>query len=76
MGAVEILIVWENLEIMRYVLKNHQSDGKTWCIIIIYESVITHETLKVVGNTKCEEKKCSQFIVHSIGVPLATYAKK
>ena len=28
MGAVEILIVWENLDIMRYVLKNHQSDGK------------------------------------------------
>ena len=28
MGAVEILIVWENLEITRYVLKNHQSDGK------------------------------------------------
>merc|ERR1719295_913140 len=25
MGAVEILIVWENLEIMRYVLKNHAS---------------------------------------------------
>jgi peptide chain release factor subunit 1 len=26
MGAVEILIVWENLEIMRYVLKNHGTD--------------------------------------------------
>ena len=26
MGAVEILIVWENLEIMRYVLKNHGND--------------------------------------------------
>ncbi|KAK2150419.1 hypothetical protein LSH36_406g02070 [Paralvinella palmiformis] len=26
MGSVEILIVWENLEIMRYVLKNHQTD--------------------------------------------------
>merc|ERR1719187_2534419 len=25
MGAVETLIVWENLEIMRYVLKNHAS---------------------------------------------------
>ena len=29
MGAVEILIVWENLEIMRYMLKNHATDGKT-----------------------------------------------
>ncbi len=26
MGAVEILIVWENLEIMRYLLKNHSAD--------------------------------------------------
>ena len=26
MGAMEILIVWENLDIMRYLLKNHQSD--------------------------------------------------
>ncbi|KAI0234897.1 Eukaryotic peptide chain release factor subunit 1 [Lamellibrachia satsuma] len=26
MGAVEILIVWENLETMRYMLKNHQTD--------------------------------------------------
>nr|Q9GR88.1 RecName: Full=Eukaryotic peptide chain release factor subunit 1; Short=Eukaryotic release factor 1; Short=eRF1 [Polyandrocarpa misakiensis]BAB20047.1 putative eukaryotic petide chain release factor subunit 1 [Polyandrocarpa misakiensis] len=26
MGAVEILIVWENLDTMRYVLKNHTTD--------------------------------------------------
>merc|ERR1711976_1143417 len=26
MGAVEILIVWENLDIQRYVLKNHSAD--------------------------------------------------
>ncbi|XP_071480416.1 eukaryotic peptide chain release factor subunit 1 [Diadema setosum] len=26
MGAVEILIVWENLDVVRYVLKNHSSD--------------------------------------------------
>ncbi|KAK3606065.1 hypothetical protein CHS0354_006409 [Potamilus streckersoni] len=26
MGAVDILIVWENLDITRYVLKNHQTD--------------------------------------------------
>merc|ERR1719230_2546453 len=26
MGAVEILIVWENLETTRYVLKNHAND--------------------------------------------------
>ena len=28
MGAIEILIVWENLDTMRYVLKNHSTDGK------------------------------------------------
>lgn len=28
MGAVDILIVWENLEIHRILLKNHQTDGK------------------------------------------------
>ena len=27
MGAVEILIVWENLDVQRYALKNHSSDG-------------------------------------------------
>lgn len=27
MGAVEILIVWENLEIMRYTLKNNSTNG-------------------------------------------------
>ena len=28
MGAVDILIVWENLDIQRIGLKNHQTDGK------------------------------------------------
>lgn len=28
MGAVDILIVWENVDIQRYVLKNHQTDGE------------------------------------------------
>jgi len=32
MGAVDILIVWENLEIHRIVLKNHQTDGKSGSI--------------------------------------------
>ena len=27
MGAVETLIVWENLETQRITLKNHASDG-------------------------------------------------
>ncbi|KAF6032967.1 ETF1 [Bugula neritina] len=29
MGAVEILIVWENLEVTRYVLKDHSTDSDT-----------------------------------------------
>ena len=31
MGAVEILIVWENLDIVRYVLKNNATNGKFLC---------------------------------------------
>jgi len=29
MGAVEILIVWENLEVIRYVLKNNTTTGSS-----------------------------------------------
>ena len=28
MGAIEILIVWENLDIIRYVLKNSATNGR------------------------------------------------
>jgi peptide chain release factor subunit 1 len=28
MGAVDMLIVWENLDILRFVLKNHNVDGR------------------------------------------------
>jgi len=28
MGAVDILIVWENLEVTRYVLRDHSADSK------------------------------------------------
>jgi peptide chain release factor subunit 1 len=35
MGAVEILIVWENLEIQRYTLKNNSTNGKcTSCMLL------------------------------------------
>lgn len=37
MGAVEILIVWENLDIVRYVLKNNTTNGiDSKCILISY----------------------------------------
>ena len=29
-GAVDTLIVWENLDVTRYVLKNHSTDGRSW----------------------------------------------
>lgn len=28
MGAVDILIVWENIDIQRFVLKNHSTEGE------------------------------------------------
>ena len=41
MGAVDILIVWENLEIQRIVLKNHQTDGKSRSIFIYHNLLCT-----------------------------------
>ena len=37
MGSVETLIVWENLDIVRYILKNHASDGERYqqCFVVI-----------------------------------------
>lgn len=44
MGSVEILIAWENLDIVRYVLKNHATDGKyviaSFCILHLYSSYL------------------------------------
>ena len=34
MGAVDILIVWENIDIQRFVLKNHTTDGKLVCVCV------------------------------------------
>ena len=33
MGAVEILIVWENMEVIRYVLKNNTTTGEFSAIL-------------------------------------------
>jgi peptide chain release factor subunit 1 len=41
MGAVDILIVWENLDITRYVLKNHQTDGE-----LLYVNVLVNAYVK------------------------------
>ena len=31
MGAVDTLIVWENLDVTRFVLKNHSTEGTYYC---------------------------------------------
>uniref|UniRef100_H2YID7 Eukaryotic peptide chain release factor subunit 1 n=1 Tax=Ciona savignyi TaxID=51511 RepID=H2YID7_CIOSA len=44
MGAVETLIVWENLDTMRYVLKNHSTDGEpsmSYLTLCEYKSVVS-----------------------------------
>uniref|UniRef100_H2YID6 Eukaryotic peptide chain release factor subunit 1 n=1 Tax=Ciona savignyi TaxID=51511 RepID=H2YID6_CIOSA len=46
MGAVETLIVWENLDTMRYVLKNHSTD-----VFMLYHVVDSYmKILKSVSN--------------------------
>lgn len=44
MGAVDILIVWENLDITRYILKNHSTDGKLSFLNCIF--YMNHPTQK------------------------------
>ena len=49
MGAVEILIVWENLEVTRYVLKDHSADSK--CInvsMVCVHSILVNTALAMV----------------------------
>lgn len=49
-GAVEILICWENLDIVRYVLKNHQSGEETILHLTPeQEKDKTHFTDKLTG---------------------------
>ncbi len=52
MGAVETLIVWENLDIMRYVLKNHQVDGKssTFKILCNWYNLCIQHYFMVISN--------------------------
>ncbi|KAG0713121.1 Eukaryotic peptide chain release factor subunit 1 [Chionoecetes opilio] len=49
-GAVEILICWENLDLVRYVLKNHQSGEETILHLTPeQEKDKTHFTDKITG---------------------------
>lgn len=55
MGAVDILIVWENLEIHRIVLKNHQTDGKR---------EITLQSTKLFNLLVYSKKDC--ILIHKV----------
>ena len=48
MRAVDILIVWENVEISRLVLKNHQTDGRWMLKTIIFTFLDTPNFNNVV----------------------------
>ena len=53
MGAVESLIVWENLDINRYVLRNHTTNSKsqvqvTWGLFTLSQSVADQRTIKKI----------------------------
>jgi len=41
MGAVEILIVWENLEVIRYVLKNNATTGMSHDFLVSFLKMYT-----------------------------------
>lgn len=49
MGAVDILIVWENLDIQRFVLKNHTNDGMTFFLLLFSFVSVEKCGLRVVN---------------------------
>ena len=48
MGAVDILIVWENLEISRLQLKNHQTDGKLRHLVVCWQQQMFEQLPRIV----------------------------
>lgn len=66
LGAVETLIVWENLDVTRYVLRN-AAGGKT-CLCSI---VIPHSALEeIIIHTNGQEKDREKFIDKSTGLEM------
>ena len=56
MGSVDVLIVWENLDIMRYALKNHTTDGK--CIYCCYWKFLLSDLQPIeLGKLKATNKQ-------------------
>lgn len=69
MGAVEILIVWENLDMMRYVLKNPQTAGLLFLwikmrILTVLNTIITITYLKKCAVCKWLEIKVRVSVIN------------
>lgn len=56
MGAVDTLIVWENLEIHRIVLKNHQTDGKVGKVVLLNFCQFSGLGLASMGELPAKER--------------------
>jgi len=64
LGSVETLICWENLDIQRYVLKNHANSTSTTVLHLTPEQVGTPRQLKNLNMTLCSGnvKRLIEFI--------------
>lgn len=61
LGSVETLIVWENLEVMRYQLKNHQNDEEK--IVMLLPSQAQDKTHFVDKETGVEMEVIDQMLL-------------
>lgn len=67
MGAVDTLIVWENLEVHRIVLKNHQTDGKVGKVILSNFRLCSGVGLEPVGELLAQKKDSSSCLSTEVG---------
>ena len=71
MGSVEILIVWENLDCNRILLKNHGSGGKLGVLTLLVRAVCFHvffrhteKSVNSVGPPSAPENFPLLIVVH------------
>lgn len=71
MGSVETLICWENLDIQRYVLKNHANSLTTTVLHLTpeQEKDKSHFTDKEVSLTFVHTHTALRSISHKIQIP-------
>lgn len=69
LGAVETLIVWENLDITRFVLRN-AAGGMSFRHTRLYDSLIHHLEEPIVHLNKEQEKDREKFIDKSTGLEM------